>query len=127
MARLPAAIANVMITAAWPTATNFYMALFLTDPGTTGVSGEMIGGGYGRQLINLGAPSGGVAVSGGANPAQNFTNIPNAPSGIPYFAVFSALTGGTYQFGGVTSGLTGNIPVGATVAFANGQVSVSIA
>jgi hypothetical protein len=127
MARLPAAIANTMLTAAFPTATNFYMALFSADPGTTGTAGELTGGGYARQLINFATPAGGVSVSGGTNPAQNFTNVPAEAGGIPYFGVFSAVTAGTYEFGGTTSGLSGSIPAGATVSFAAGQVSLTLA
>jgi hypothetical protein len=119
-------MANTMLAAGFPTATNFYLALFTTDPGTTGSSGEMTGGGYGRQLINFAAPAGGSAVSGGSNPAQNFTNVPAAAGGIPYFGIYTAVTAGTYDAGGTTSGLSGSIPAGATVSFAAGQVSLSI-
>jgi hypothetical protein len=127
MARLPAATANTMLSAAFPTATNFWLAMFITDPGTTGTTGEMNGGGYIRQLINMAAPSGGTVISGGANPVQIFTNIPVAASGIPYFGVFSAQSGGNYEFGGTTSGLSGSIPAGATVQFAAGQVQAGVA
>lgn len=127
MARLPAATANTMLAAAFPTATTLYLALFLSDPGTTGATGEMNGGGYDRQPINFAAPAGGTVISGGTNPAQTFTNVPVAASGVPYFGVFSALTGGTYEFGGTTSGLAGSIPAGATIQFAAGQVQAAVA
>jgi hypothetical protein len=127
MARLPAATANTMLAAAFPTATNLWLAMFTADPGTTGATGEMNGGGYIRQLINMAAPSGGTVISGGANPVQIFTNIPVAASGIPYFAVFTAQSGGNYEFGGTTSGLSGSIPAGATVQFAAGQVQAGVA
>lgn len=126
MARLPAAIANTMLSAAFPTATTFYLALFTADPGTTGSAGEVTGGSYGRQAINFAAPSGGTSVSGGSNPAQSFTNMPAEAGGIPYFGIFTAVTAGTYDAGGTTSGLSGSIPAGATVSFAAGQVSLSI-
>jgi hypothetical protein len=126
MARLPAAQANAAITAMFPTATTYYLALFTTDPSTTGASGEVTGGSYARQPINFAAPSGGTAVSGGSNPAQSFTNMPVEAGGIPYFGIFSAATAGTYEGGGTTSGLSGSIPAGATVSFAAGQVSVAV-
>ena len=127
MPRLPAATANIMLGAAFPTATNYWLAMFITDPGTTGATGEMNGGGYGRQLVNFAAPSGGTIISGGANPAQVFTNVPVALGGVPYFGVFSAQTGGNYEFGGTTSGLGGSIPAGATIQFAAGQVQAGVA
>jgi hypothetical protein len=126
MARLPAAQANVGLSAMFPTATNYYLALFTADPGTTGAAGEVTGGSYARQLINFAAPAGGTAVSGGANPAQTFANMPAEAGGIPYFGIFSAVTAGTYEGGGTTSGLAGSIPAGATVSFAAGQVSLSL-
>lgn len=124
MARLPGATGNTMVTAAFPTATTFLMALFTSDPGTSGASGEVAGGGYTRQPINFGAPSGGTAASGGSNPSQTFTSMPAAPSGIPYFGIFSG--GGTYQGGGTTTGLSGSIPGGTTVSFAANQVTVGV-
>lgn len=126
MARLAAATANVMVAAAFPTATTYYLALFTSDPGTTGSAGEVVGGSYARQPLNHAAPSGGVAVSGGANPVQNFTNMPAEGGGIPYFGVFSAVSGGTYEYGGTTTGLGVGIPAGATVSFAAGQISVGV-
>ena len=128
MARLPVAQANAAVTAMFPTATTYYLALFTTDPTTTGASGEVTGGAgpYARQAINFAAPSGGTAASGGANPAQNFTGMPAEAGGIPYFGIFTAVTAGTYSGGGTTSGLSGSIPAGATVSFAAGQVTVGI-
>ena len=125
MARLPAAVANAMITAVFPTATTFYLTLFpTTDPGISGASGEMA---VTRAPINFAAPSGGTAVSGGANPTQIFTSVPAAPSGVGFFGIFSAVTAGTYECGGVVTGLAGSIPSGATITFAATQVTVGIA
>ncbi|MGY0692990.1 phage tail fiber protein [Virgibacillus sp. FSP13] len=36
-----------------------YLALFTSDPGEDGTGTEVSGGGYKRQVINFGAPSGG--------------------------------------------------------------------
>jgi hypothetical protein len=127
MARLPAAQANVMLTAAFPTSTTFYLALFTSDPGTAGTTGEVVGGSYSRQALTFGTPSGGTAVSAGTGAAQSFPNMPAEAGGIPFFGIMSAPTGGTYEGGGTTTGLSSAIPAGATVNFAAGQVSVNIA
>lgn len=126
MARLPTAQANAAVAAMFPTASTYYLALFTTDPGTAGSSGEVTGGSYARQALTFSTASGGTSVSGGTSASQSFTNMPAEAGGIPYFGIFSAVSGGTYLGGGTTSGLSGSIPSGATVSFAAGQVSVSI-
>lgn len=100
---------------------SFYLALFTSDPTTVGTSGEVTGGSYARQVITFGVPSSGVATS---TDAQNFTNMPSEGSGCPYFGVFGTLTGTTaYLGGGATSGLSGAISSGSTVAVAIGGVT----
>ena len=127
MARLPAAQANAMLAAAFPTATTFWLALFTSDPGTTGASGEVTGGSYARQQITFGTASGGTSVSAGGSASQSFPNMPAEAGGIPFFGIMSAVTAGTYQGGGTTTGLSSALPAGATVNFAAGQVSLNIA
>lgn len=100
---------------------NMFLALFTTDPGTTGTSGEVTGGSYARQALTFGLPSAGVVTS---TDAQNFTNMPAEASGTPYFFVFAASSGTTYPLGGgTTSGLSGAISAGSTVAVAIGGVT----
>jgi hypothetical protein len=53
--------------------------------------------------------------------------MPAEAGGIPFFGIFSAVTAGTYEGGGTTTGLSTALPAGATVNFAAGQVSVNIA
>ena len=101
----------------FPSGTGVMLALFLADPGTAGTSGEVVGGGYTRQTLTFSPASSGAVLSSNA---QNFTNMPAAPSGIPYFGIFNL--GGDYQGGGLTTGLSGSIPAGATVAFGAGNV-----
>jgi len=120
MARLTTAQANAALNAMYVPSTTYYLALFTSDPGTTGASGEVTGGSYARQAITFGSASAGSQAS---TNAQNFTSMPLEASGVPYFGIFTASTGGTYLCGGATSGLSGSIPAGSTVAFAIGAVT----
>ena len=72
---------------------------------------------------SFGSASGGAEVS---TNSQTFTNLPAEASGIPYFGIWSALTGGTYIGGGTTTGLTGSLPAGISVNVPTGQTTVSI-
>ena len=67
-----------------------------------------------RPAVTWGAVSNGVVVS---SDTQTFTLTGIASGGLPYFGIYSANTGGTYLFGGATSGLSGSIPSGAVVTF----------
>lgn len=113
-----------MLAAAFPSATTFYLALFTSDPTTVGTTGEVTGGSYSRQAVTFTAPSGGTTASTGA---LSFPNMPAEAGGINFFGIFSAPTGGTYEGGGTTTGLSSAIPSGATVNFAAGQVSLNVA
>jgi len=122
MSRLSTTAENAGIAAIAVPSTTYYLALFTTDPGTTG-AGEISGGSYARQVLQFSSASGG---SESSTDAQTFTNMPAESGGIPYFGVFSAATGGTYEFGGLTSGLSSAISAGSTVTFAIGAVTASI-
>lgn len=122
MARLATASENTGLNAILVPSTTYYLALFTTDPGTTG-TGEVTGGSYARQAIAFGSASAGSQAS---TNAQNFTNMPLEASGVPYFGIFTAATGGTYICGGATTGLSGSIPAGSTIAFASGAVTTSL-
>jgi hypothetical protein len=87
---------------------------------------EITGGSYARQAITFGTPSGGSQASAGTDAAQSFTGMPLESSGCPYFGIWSASTGPTYEAGGTTTGLSGSIPAGATVSFASGAVTLAV-
>ena len=123
MARLPAAQENTMLNAGFVPSTTYYLALFTSDPSTTGASGEVTGGSYARQAIAFGSASAGSQAS---TNAQTFTNMPVEAGGVPYFGLFTAATSGTYLGGGTTSGLSGAISAGSTVTFAIGAVTTSL-
>ena len=123
MARLPAAQENTGLNAMFVPATTYYLALFTSDPTTTGASGEVTGGSYARQAIAFGSASAGSQAS---TNAQTFTSMPVEAGGIPYFGLFTASTSGTYLGGGTTTGLSGAISAGSTVTFAIGAVTTSL-
>jgi hypothetical protein len=123
MARLSTTAENTGIAAIFVPSTTYYLALFTTDPSTTGSSGEVTGGSYARQAIAFGSASGGSEAS---TNAQNFTGMPAESGGIPYFGIFTASSGGSYIGGGTTTGLSGAISAGSTVAFAIGAVTVAL-
>jgi len=125
MTDLPNASINTMLDALLVTATVYYLGLNTANPGTTGAS-EVTGGSYARQAITFLAASGGSKVSGGADATQAFTGMPAEAGGIPYLSLWTASSGGTYLWGGTTTGLSGSIPSGATIDFATGAVSGSL-
>ena len=123
MARLSTSSENAGLNAILVPSTTYYLALFTSDPSTTGASGEVTGGSYARQAITFGSATGGAQAS---TNAQNFTLMPLESSGVPYFGLFTAASSGTYLGGGTTTGLSGSIPAGSTVAFAIGAVTTSL-
>ena len=124
MARLPVAQENTGLNAMFVPATTYYLALFTTDPSTTGASGEVTGGSYARQGIAFGSASAGSQAS---TNAQTFTGMPVLAGGAPYFGLFTAASSGTYLGGGTTTGLSGAISAGSTVTFSIGSVTTALA
>ena len=124
MARLPVAQENTGLNAMFVPSTTYYLALYTTDPSTTGASGEVTGGSYARQAIAFGSASAGSQAS---TNAQTFTGMPVLAGGAPYFGLFTAASGGTYLGGGTTTGLSGAISAGSTVTFSIGSVTTALA
>ena len=122
MALLAVASENTAIAAVFVPSTTYYLSLHSATPGQNGAS-EITGGSYARQALTFGAASGG---SESSTNSQTFTNLPAEASGIPYFGIWSAASGGTYIGGGTTTGLTGSLPSGISVNFATGAVTVAI-
>ena len=112
-----------MLNAGFVPSTTYYLALYTTDPSTTGASGDVTGGSYARQAIAFGSASSGSQAS---TNAQNFTGMPVESGGVPYFGLFTTVSGGTYLGGGTTTGLSGAISAGSTVSFAIGAVTTSL-
>jgi len=124
VARLPVAQENTGLNAMFVPSTTYYLALYTTDPSTTGASGEVTGGSYARQGIAFGSASAGSQAS---TNAQTFTGMPVLAGGAPYFGLFTAASGGTYLGGGTTTGLSGAISAGSTVTFSIGSVTTALA
>ena len=122
MALLATASENTAIAAIFVPSTTYYLSLHSATPGQTGAS-EISGGSYARQAITFGAASGGSEAS---TNSQTFTNLPVESSGIPYFGIWSASSGGTYIGGGSTTGLSGSLPAGISVNFVTAGVTVAI-
>jgi hypothetical protein len=123
MALLAVTSENTAIASIFVPSTTYYMSLHSATPGQNG-SNEITGGSYARQAITFGAASGGAEVS---TNSQTFTNLPAEASGLPYFGIWTAVSGGTYVGGGTTTGLTGSLPAGISVNVPTGSTSVSIA
>jgi hypothetical protein len=106
---LAATYANNMLSQI--TTTGTFMSLNTASPGTTGANefGSYTGA---RPAITWAGASSGVVVS---NDTQTFALTATAASGLTYFGIWNASTGGTYLCGGTTSGLSGSIPSGANV------------
>ena len=116
MPRISPAQATAMVEAMLVPGTTYDMALFITDPYTTGLAGEVTGGLYARQAIVFTAAVGGLTSN---TTGIAFSGMP-ALSSIPFIAIFT--TGGTFLCGGA-SGFAGATDAGATVYFPAGAVA----
>ena len=91
MARISTTEATqALVTTGWT-----YIALFTSDPGTTGATGEIAGT---RTLVGTW-----TVASGSATNATAISINLIASTTASYFGIFSASTGGTYYIGGALS------------------------
>lgn len=96
--RLGSASANAALNAITQAGTTIYFAISLSDPGTSG-AGEL--GGDTRAPVIFGSASGGLAYN---TTNVVLTSLPAIDQGVLWCSFWSALTGGTYLFGGVVQG-----------------------
>jgi hypothetical protein len=97
--------------------TSYYMSLHKADPGQTGANE----GSEGRQLIKFGSSSGGSQAS---TDAQTWASAVGGT--YPYFGIWTASSGGTYQRGGsLTSTIV--VPGGAEINFPTGDILLEAA
>jgi hypothetical protein len=97
-----------------------YISLHSADPGTTGAS-EISGGTYARVAVTWNAPAAGVSTNVGAISI----NLP-ASTTAAFIGVWSAITAGTYMFGGALSpNVTNGVTPGA-VSIAAGAISMTV-
>ena len=78
MARLPAAQENAGLNAMFVPSTTYYLALFTSDPSTTGASGEVTGGSYARQSIAFGSATSGSCRKSSPATTASVTKSPNS-------------------------------------------------
>lgn len=115
-------------------------AMIATITGTGAYMGIGTGGSYG-SYTELVAGTAYTAVAGGrppitwaafstdhqtSNDTQTYALLLAQTGGIPWFAIYTANTGGTLLCGGPTTGLSGSIPLGANVTFTS-SVTLTIA
>ena len=98
--RLSNYTANLALAAIIQPGVTLYMGLNLSDPGQSG-SGELVGGLYARASVVLGGASSGIAYN---STNVTFTGLPPINQGVLWCSFWTAITGGTYLFGGVVQG-----------------------
>ncbi len=122
MANISSTYGNAALAGGLTPATTYYFSLHSADPGTTGAN-EISGGGYARQPIQFGTPSGLVQSS---TDSQSFTLMP-AVGGNLWSGVWTTVSGGVYIIGDPSATVTGPIQSGNTVSFSAGAFSIAAA
>ena len=101
--------------------TAVYMALFTVTPSDTGGGTEVTGGGYARQAITFGAPSGGIIANTGA---VAFTASGASFGAVVAIAIFDASSAGNMlAWDGITSATVAD---GDTLNFPIGNVTIQL-
>lgn len=110
-----------------PTApTTIYVSLHLSDPGLTGTGEVGASVGYARQLTTLTAP----LDSGADELIENVAALTFGPATgagfglVTHFGFWSAVTGGNFLNGGVTTNRT--VVAGDSYVFAAGEAEFSL-
>lgn len=116
-----AVLNHVFRNTAMTSPTTVYLALFTASPTDAGGGTEVTGGGYARQAITFGAPSGGQ-VSNSA--ALNFTATGANFGTVLATAIFDAATAGNMlAWDGISSSVIND---GDTLQFPIGNIIVSL-
>ena len=116
-----AALNHVFRNTALSSPTTVYLALYTVTPSDAGGGTQVTGGGYARQAITFGAPSGGVITNSGA---VSFTASGAAYGDVVAVGIFDALTvGNLLAWDGITTATVGD---GDTINFAIGQISITL-
>ena len=106
--------------------TSIYLSLHTSDPGLTGTGEVTTGVGYARQLITLTAP----LDSGTDEVIENVATATFGPAVgvgfglVTYLGFWTALTGGNFLNGGVTSNRS--VVAGDSYVFAAGEAEFSL-
>lgn len=110
-----AALNHIFRNVALTSPTTVYMALFTVAPTDAGGGTEVTGGGYARQAVTFGAPSGGAIANTGA---VSFTATGAAFGAVIAVGFFDASTAGnmlawnTITSATINDGDTLNFPIG---------------
>jgi hypothetical protein len=98
-----------------------YLALYTVTPSDAGGGTQVSGGGYARQAITFGAPSGGVIAN---TSAVSFTASGAAFGDVVAVGIFDASTGGNLlAWDGITTATVGD---GDTITFGIGDLTVTL-
>jgi len=98
-----------------------YLALYTVTPTDAGGGTQVTGGGYARQAITFGAPSGGSISN---TSAVSFTASGASFGDIVAVGIFDASTGGNLlAWDGITTATVGD---GDTINFAIGNITVTL-
>lgn len=116
-----AALNHVFRNTALTSPSAVYLALFTVAPTDAGGGTEVSGGGYARQAITFGAPSGGAIANTGA---VAFTASGAAFGSVVAVGIFDASTGGNMlAWDAITSATIGD---GDTLNFAIGDIDITL-
>jgi hypothetical protein len=103
--------------------TTAYVSLHSADPGTTGAN-EIVGNGYARQGPVTFTDSGFDPTTAANSAIVSFPTATAAWGSVPFFSVWTALSGGTYQGSGpITPAVTVNS--GDQVRFLTGSLTLT--
>ena len=116
-----AALNHVFRNTALTSPTTTYLALYTAAPTDAGGGTQVSGGGYARQAITFGAPSGGAIAN---TSAVAFTASGAAYGTVVAVGIFDASTGGNLlAWDAITSAAIGD---GDTLNFAIGDIDVTL-
>lgn len=102
--------------------TTVYLALFTAAPSDAGGGTEVTGGGYARQSIAFGAPSGGVIQN---SAAKTFTAAGAAYGTVTHIGIFDAASAGNMlAWAPITSAAVAD---GDSITFAIGAIQLTLA
>lgn len=113
--------ANTFLDADLATA---YISLHTADPGTTGASENTeTAQGYARQLCAFDAAASKVTQN---TAEETFVSTGTAWAASTYWGVWSAVTGGTFYFGGIIGDGGRTVGAGETATLAAGALSITV-
>jgi hypothetical protein len=111
---------QILKNTAFTPASAIYVALFTSDPGDTGASGEVSGGSYARQTTTFETAATKHTQNAGA---ITFASMPACT--VTHFGLFSAASGGTYWWGGALTA-SKTVAAGDSLQIAVGDLDITL-